>query len=412
MGTNYHTEYSNTAPKTAFTKAAMGAPLSELDRAITYQKGVFVGCDGAISWNGSVLTWTGTIHIYFTSAAGKAVHNSIAAGNLSVTDAYYAYVTLSETDDAVLTMAQAAISAGSTSTMFTYNRLLLGFRNAADDEFYPLALKSAMTVNNPMVYKGALNCSANPNYPAANAGWVYIVSHAGKVGGASGTDVEVGDMLLCNTDNTASGDEATVGAYWDVIQGNFDLSNYFAKAGEGEIAALTEKTTPVNADVVMIDDSASEPVNKKKRLSWENIKATLKTYFDGLYAALAGATFTGDCNFVGVRSLFKVTNHTQSEDVTEASMYGDTHTVADEYTLNLPTAVVGYSAVFTATTAKPFTLDLKTGTDLFILSGVALAAGNKITSDGTINAEVYVECRVAGKYVAHVIQGTFADGGA
>lgn len=49
----------------------------------------------------------------------------------------------------------------------------------------------------------------------------------------------------------------------------------------GVIAGLTEKTTPVNNDKFVISDSAD--TNHEKRLSWSNIKATLKTYFDTLY---------------------------------------------------------------------------------------------------------------------------------
>jgi len=73
---------------------------------------------------------------------------------------------------------------------------------------------------NALVYKGVIDCSTNPNYPAADAGWLYIVSVAGKIGGASGVEVEVGDLILCNTDSTASGNQATVGIYWNVIQKN------------------------------------------------------------------------------------------------------------------------------------------------------------------------------------------------
>ena len=39
-----------------------------------------------------------------------------------------------------------------------------------------------------------------------------------------------------------------------------------------------EKTTPVNADYFAIADSADSNILKK--LSWANVKATLKTYFD------------------------------------------------------------------------------------------------------------------------------------
>lgn len=47
------------------------------------------------------------------------------------------------------------------------------------------------------------------------------------------------------------------------------------------VTNYTEKTTPVNADLVLIADSADS--NNPKKLSWTNIKAFLKTYFDTLY---------------------------------------------------------------------------------------------------------------------------------
>lgn len=55
------------------------------------------------------------------------------------------------------------------------------------------------------------------------------------------------------------------------------------------ITALATKTTPVDADAVVITDSAAS--NVPKRTLWSNIKATLKTYFDTLYE-LAGAIAT------------------------------------------------------------------------------------------------------------------------
>jgi hypothetical protein len=73
-----------------------------------------------------------------------------------------------------------------------------------------------------LVFKGVIDCSGNPNYPAANAGENYKVSVAGKIGGASGTKVEVGDWLLCTVDGSAAGTQAAVGANWDIIQANID----------------------------------------------------------------------------------------------------------------------------------------------------------------------------------------------
>lgn len=84
---------------------------------------------------------------------------------------------------------------------------------------------------------------------------------------------------------------------------------------DSKISALTALTTPADADVVPIVDSAG-PTTKK--LSFANIKATLKTYFDTLYTTpatvasgyqpldsdlttIAGLTATTD-NFIQAKS--------------------------------------------------------------------------------------------------------------
>lgn len=67
--------------------------------------------------------------------------------------------------------------------------------------------------------KTTTDCSANPNYPAASKGDAYLVSGAGKIGGASGTSVDVGDVFVALADN-AGGTQASVGASWFVIEHN------------------------------------------------------------------------------------------------------------------------------------------------------------------------------------------------
>jgi len=81
------------------------------------------------------------------------------------------------------------------------------------------------------MYKGTIDCSGSPLYPAANAGHIYLVSVAGKIGGGSGLNVTASDMLICKSDSTPSGTQAAVGAYWDVVQGNIDLSNITITGG-------------------------------------------------------------------------------------------------------------------------------------------------------------------------------------
>lgn len=61
-----------------------------------------------------------------------------------------------------------------------------------------------------------------------------------------------------------------------------DLLRYVPPA---YLLPVSSKTTPVDADLVTINDSAA--TNGRKRLSFTNLKAFLKTYFDTLYGSLA-----------------------------------------------------------------------------------------------------------------------------
>ncbi len=56
--------------------------------------------------------------------------------------------------------------------------------------------------------------------------------------------------------------------------------------------ALTGKTTPVDGDSLLLSDSASS--GDAKKVTWANVKATLKAYFDGLYVALTGWVTVND----------------------------------------------------------------------------------------------------------------------
>jgi hypothetical protein len=118
------------------------------------------------------------------------------------------------------TDAELAAAKGALEAIITAEE---GAREAADalkaDKTYVEGLLAAADA---VVFKGVIDCSASPNYPAADAGHTYRVSVAGEVGGASGTVVEVGDLLLCLNDSTAAGNQATVGSKWNVTQTNLD----------------------------------------------------------------------------------------------------------------------------------------------------------------------------------------------
>lgn len=76
-----------------------------------------------------------------------------------------------------------------------------------------------LAVTGLLDFKGSTDCSANPNYPAASKGDAYIVTVAGKIGGASGKSVDVGDVYVASTDN-AGGTEGSVGTSWFVLEHN------------------------------------------------------------------------------------------------------------------------------------------------------------------------------------------------
>lgn len=97
-------------------------------------------------------------------------------------------------------------------------------------------------------YKGAIDASANPNFPSASKGDYYKISVAGKIGGASGTDVSIGDAIIANADNVG-GTLASVGTSWDVINSNVEQATT-TTIGLVELATVAEaeaKTDTVRA---------------------------------------------------------------------------------------------------------------------------------------------------------------------
>lgn len=82
--------------------------------------------------------------------------------------------------------------------------------------------------------KGSTDCSANPNYPAASKGDLYFVTVAGKIGGASGKSVDIGDAYIASADN-AGGTEASVGTSWFVLEHNLGVDNVTIEISGGNL---------------------------------------------------------------------------------------------------------------------------------------------------------------------------------
>jgi hypothetical protein len=115
-------------------------------------------------------------------------------------------------------------------------------------------------------------------------------------------DVDIADAISEKHPNTldhSHSNKSTLDTYdqtnanlTDAVNKKHSNSLDHASGSDAETAAtistiingVTEKTTPVDADITELQDSASSFAMKK--VTWANIKATLKTYFDGLYNSL------------------------------------------------------------------------------------------------------------------------------
>ena len=173
MGANFHTAYADGS--TIFAASSMEPPLSDLDRAISYTKNVIVHCDGVINYSAASgqLTWSGTLRILFVRADGQLIQNTVATGGVTLSDNQMAYVDLSETNDAAVTVSVASLTTAAASTTKAYNRLVLGYRNTASDAFYPVNIR--LPVNPSAVgFFGAV--------PAAKTA-VTLVNTDGAIGG-------------------------------------------------------------------------------------------------------------------------------------------------------------------------------------------------------------------------------------
>lgn len=125
-------------------------------------------------------------------------------------------------NDSNAAAARATLELGSVSTLDSDNDASLA-ANSATRVATQMAVKAYVdaAVTGLLDYKGNVACAANPNYPAALKGDSYVVSSAGKIGGASGINVDVGDAIVASADN-AGGTQASVGTSWSVFEHNLE----------------------------------------------------------------------------------------------------------------------------------------------------------------------------------------------
>jgi hypothetical protein len=136
-----------------------------------------------------------------------------------------------------------------------------------------------IAANDAMVFRGVIDASASPNYPASNRGDTYRISVAGKIGGASGTNVEAGDIIIAMTDATVAGTQAAVGANWTVVQNNIDGAVVGPVSSvANNLAAFSGTTGKLIADSgYSVDTDGTFTANSATRLPTQS---AVKTYAD------------------------------------------------------------------------------------------------------------------------------------
>lgn len=158
---------------------------------------------------------------------------------------------------------------------------------------------------------------------------------------------------------------------------NFEL--VAVGGGELDIDGLTAKTTPVDADTLVLNDSADS--NTLKKLSWANLKATLLTYFDTLYSRTSA--------IFGIGQTWQDLTASRSAGVTYTNTTGKPITIA----------IISYSTLTNAQTIlsvdgqEVSSIQAPTGLDRTNVTLVNAGSTYNFTSDKTLASIIWKELR-------------------
>lgn len=153
---------------------------------------------------------------------------------------------------------------------------------------------------NVVITDGTMSQIANGTLTLTASNTNYIV--AAKATGA----------VTGSTENTNWLNQTDYWRLYSVVAGAATVTSYtdsrdfMQRPAVGLTMPSDGKTTPVDADYAVIADT--EAGTALKRLTWSNIKATLKTYFDGLYQAASAtlSTWAGITPGTGVADALKI----------------------------------------------------------------------------------------------------------
>jgi hypothetical protein len=162
-----------------------------------------------------------------------------------------------------------------------------------------------------------------------------------------------------------------------------------------KISQLTALTTPANDDLLpIVDDPAGSPITKK--ITWANIKAAIKSYYDSVTATLTNKTLTSPTitnkSSTGTDSGTEtLTNKTLTSPLFQGSLDGwisanETWTYASATTITVPSGAAskyqkGDKIKLTQTTVKYFYIISVADTVLTVTGGTDYTVADEAITD-------------------------------
>lgn len=131
-----------------------------------------------------------------------------------------------------------------------------------------------------VLVKDQTDATENGIYDASSSAWTRAADFDGNRDVRMGTQVSINEGTIHENANwrVTTTDPIVIGT------SEIEFENVPLLEVASAITGATAKTTPVDADTMPLSDSADS--NAIKKVTWANIKATLKAYFDTLYQPL------------------------------------------------------------------------------------------------------------------------------
>lgn len=224
---------------------------------------------------------------------------------------------------------------------------------------------SGIATNDAMIFKGAIDCSTNPNYPSGDRGWTYKVSVAGKIGGASGPAVEVNDTLICTTDGTSAGTHASVGSNWVILQTNIADASIL----------VTGPTSATSGNIAMFDGSTGKIIKDGGFLISDIARLSASQTFTGTnsFAVInAGYQPTTDAAFIIYDDNNNITFRVMSGGSVTSGTWNATTIAADKGGTGQSSYAIGDLLYANTTTSLAKLANVATG-NVLLAGGVSTA---------------------------------------